>query len=443
MKALRKTLLSSLVLILALTVLLVGCSSGNDEESTTTNESESEQSTEQSSEESTTQESIDLQFYTDNPNWVEAITKTGAAIKDKTGIGFKDVTFSDVNTYKATVKQALQSDNPPDLLKWWSHGQMTELVEADELVDLTEEWQQHYAAKGLDPAKAAPFTIDGKTYAIPAGYLYWVVFYNTKVFEQYNLTPPKTWSELEQINETLIKNGIAPFAQTVEGEWPGFVWYEELMARSDPDLYDQLNKGQAKYTDPRVVKVFELWKSLIDKGWFAEVKTQTEIAQDMAQGKTAMFLFGQWYNGQLQGAGLTPGEDYSAFFMPNVNPDLGPIAIYETAAIAVPKGPNEEKVKEALRTFFDTDVITIWNDGLAYPPYTTGTSTSNPMFQTISDAVAEQNPRLVDRFWEGTPSDLALFNSQQFVKFILKPDSYMEVLQTIEDNAAKYWAANK
>ena len=62
-------------------------------------------------------------------------------------------------------------------------------------------------------------------------------------------------------------SGRTPVGQTIEGRWPAFIWFEEFLIRSDPDFYEDLMEGRAKYTDPQVEEAFLTWKSWMDKGW--------------------------------------------------------------------------------------------------------------------------------------------------------------------------------
>ena len=57
------------------------------------------------------------------------------------------------------------------------------------------------------------------------------VFYNKEIFEQYNLEIPQTVSQLEQVCDTLVENGITPFALANASKWTGSMYFMSLATR--------------------------------------------------------------------------------------------------------------------------------------------------------------------------------------------------------------------
>ena len=68
--------------------------------------------------------------------------------------------------------------------------------------------------------------------------------------------------------------------------------------------------GKARYTDPGVVAVMELWKELLDKGYFAPMDAAEDIPAML--GSLTFAPFGDWYGGNLTNQGLISGKDYGA-----------------------------------------------------------------------------------------------------------------------------------
>jgi glucose/mannose transport system substrate-binding protein len=62
------------------------------------------------------------------------------------------------------------------------------------------------------------------------------LFYNTAIFKRYNLTPPKTWDDFDQIVKKLQGTGIVPLAQSAEA-WQLATLFENLaLAESGPPI---------------------------------------------------------------------------------------------------------------------------------------------------------------------------------------------------------------
>ena len=62
-------------------------------------------------------------------------------------------------------------------------------------------------------------TIDGIVYGIPYNVLYQGVIYDKDIFAQYDLKPPHTRKELDEIVATLSENNVTPFAAHFQESW--------------------------------------------------------------------------------------------------------------------------------------------------------------------------------------------------------------------------------
>ena len=72
-------------------------------------------------------------------------------------------------------------------------------------------------------------------------------------------------------------------ASTQTGRWPSFIWFEEMVLRTDPNFYVELTAGRAKYTDPTCVKAMQAWQKLIEADYF------TSFDSDMTNDWPGMF----------------------------------------------------------------------------------------------------------------------------------------------------------
>jgi len=435
---------------LATILTFTGCSSGNNSASSIGNEgakptvSATPVVTAKNDTTDAKKGAVSVDFYMDKVDWAANLDKVGALAAQSGGAGFKSVTFSDTTSYQTTIKQSLAGNNPPDILSWWSGFRMEDMVKSGAIADMTDEWKK-YQAEGLNQDLAKAFTFNGKIYGAPMYVAYWNVFYNKKVFDQYGLKPPKTWDEFMNVVKTLKDKGVTPLANPFEGRWPSFIWFEEFLVHSNPDLYEKLMVGEASYTDPGVVEAMKLWKSFIDAGYFGKPgDLSKELLPDFAQGKTGMYLIGQWFSSSLLQSGLKAGEDYDAFILPAIKDGVGNVAIYETAPIMVAdKGKHKNDAFAAIQNFYKKDTQQLWSESQGFAPLLPGVQSKNAVTDKVFNDIQSSKYRLVQRYWEATPPDISEFAVDQFSKFILDPTKYMEVLQTIDDHAKKYWASRK
>ena len=129
-----------------------------------------------------------------------------------------------------------------------------------------------------------------------------VLFYNRKIFERLGLTPPKTWTDFERVANKLKQAGITPLAQSSEA-WQIATLFENLiLAESGPAYYRQLfvEMKPSAYNDPKLPHALKRLRAL--KQWMPQpIKERpwTEMTRQLADGKAAMFVMGDWAKGEL------------------------------------------------------------------------------------------------------------------------------------------------
>jgi ABC-type glycerol-3-phosphate transport system substrate-binding protein len=177
----------------------------------------------------------------------------------------------DKEQFRLNPLQYLTSTPPPDMMTIAPSLWLDQAIEQGLVTDISDIWQQ----AGLGDAYPANLRVlserNGKQYFLPIGYNWNAIYYNKQIFAQYNLQPPKTWEEFTQICDTLLVNGVTPLALSGRNSFMASLWIDYLdMRLNGPDFHRQLETGQIAYDDVKVRAVFELWHSLIDKGYFLE-----------------------------------------------------------------------------------------------------------------------------------------------------------------------------
>lgn len=388
-------------------------------------------------------QSVDL-FY-DKANWQSAFDETFQAAPE----AVKSVPYADTSSYQAAVRSALRTPLAPGLFTWWSGYRMKDLVDAGLVADVSDIWQKYIDAGTYSPSLASAFSFDGKAYAIPNNLAYWVVFYNKKVFEENSLQVPTTWEELETVNATLKENGVTPFGQSVDGRWPAFIYFQEFMIRQDPDFYNRLMEGEAKYTDPEVAQVFATWQEWIDAGYFSDptigfgtASTGAQLGSEMAQGNIAMAVVGSWYADTIVQAGL-PEDQIGTFIMPNETADLPKSVIFEAGPILVAE--NSRQKEAALKDadyWMSAPAQQTWIDAMNFPPINSDTTSKSELISAMVGDVNQGDYTLINRFWEATPPDIAEAAVDEIARFMLQQAPAEQVMQNLQSIADQYWAAN-
>ncbi|WP_309086021.1 extracellular solute-binding protein [Chelativorans sp.] len=359
-----------------------------------------------------------------------------------------DLQFSAYTTdqFQAFIQSGLMSGDAPDAFTWWNGTKLEEIVESGQIAPLDDLWAEKIAAGEYDASAAEPFKVDGHIYGMPTGINRWVVMYNKELFEKAGIeSVPTTWEELMAACEKLKAADIIPFNASIQEGWRGFVWFEELLIRTDPDAYVALNEGKLKYTDEPVRRVFEIWNDLYAKGYFTDPASQEEQL-DFARGKAAMYLAGDWNIGLIEAGGLKPGEDFGAFIMPNVDPDVPNVVIVEASPLLISTaGAQKPEVMEFAKWYLSSDAMNAWATTPGLYAGNLKAKVPNEIIGQIADSAAKGNYRSMTRYWEASPSEIVLPAVEEMNRFMTDPS--METAETAMNNieaiASQYWASRQ
>jgi len=359
-----------------------------------------------------------------------------------------DLAFSAYATdqFQAYIQSSLLSGDAPKAFTWWNGTKLEEIVESGQIAPLDDLWAKKIASGEYDASSAAPFTVDGHIYGMPTGLNRWIVLYNKSLFEKAGIAaPPTTWAELMEDADKLKAAGITPFNATIQDGWRGFIWFEELMIRTDPEAYAALNAGKLKYTDEPVRKAFKLWTEMYKKGYFTD-PTSNEEPLDFARGKAAMYLIGDWAIGLVEKGGVKAGTDFGGFIMPNVDPSLPNAVIVEGGPLLISKaGAESPDVMKFADWYLSEKAMNSWAKDPGLYAGNLKAATPNSIVADLAKVATDGKYNAIVRYWEASPSDIVLPAVEEFNKFMTNPsDEAAETAMTnIEAIASKYWASKQ
>lgn len=140
---------------------------------------------------------------------------------------------------------------------------------------------------------------DGNVYAFPfAGNEFVLMYYNTELFEQYNLEVPQTFDDLLTVVKTFNEAGITPISIFAQEGWASAAMYDEIATKYIPDGIKGLDDGTTDISDEGYLKAAVKLKELVDAGAFAKGATGMNYDQAASlfyENKAAMFISGQWF----------------------------------------------------------------------------------------------------------------------------------------------------
>jgi glucose/mannose transport system substrate-binding protein len=173
--------------------------------------------------------------------------------------------------------------------------------------------------KLLQPTVAAAIQSDGHVYAAPLGiHRMNTLFYNRKLFARVNLPVPATWAEFEEAAVKLRQAGYVPLAQSSE-PWQVATLFETLVLSEGAEFYRDLfqRRFAPAYRDPRLASALQRLRSL--KQWMASPileRTWDEGVRELADGRAAMMVMGDWAKGELISRGLAVDVGFGCAAVP-------------------------------------------------------------------------------------------------------------------------------
>src|SRR5215217_121118 len=150
--------------------------------------------------------------------------------------------------------------NPPTMTQFNTGKQFDELVEADLLRDLDTQAKAGKWREIMPKLIVDAVTREDKVYAVPVNIhgQNWM-FYNTKVFADAGVEPPKTFPELLQAGEKLKAKGVIPLALGGQPTWERNLFNAVLVGHGGPDLFRKINgsRDQNAAKSPQFKEVVE------------------------------------------------------------------------------------------------------------------------------------------------------------------------------------------
>jgi raffinose/stachyose/melibiose transport system substrate-binding protein len=147
------------------------------------------------------------------------------------------------------------------------------------------------------------------------------VYYNKQVFAANGVTTmPKNFDDMITLARQLKGKGVTPFYEMGADRWATQWWVQvQLADAAKSGLWDRINTGKEKFTDPTVLAAITRYQALIKEGLFnSDIKTAKFEDQGAAllNGKTAMVMQVNSFFGQLQAKADTATLNQKIGFFP-------------------------------------------------------------------------------------------------------------------------------
>ena len=346
----------------------------------------------------------------------------------------------------------IASNDVPDIFIYEDGGALDALVERDAIVNLSQDFEklgytleQVYNPAALS-AKHALSSYDD-IYSLPHRMTMEGIWYNKAIFEQYGLEVPTTWSQLEEVCDTLLENGVQPFALAGLTKWTITRWimnYATRLAGYDVHLRASTNDG-ISFNDPIFVEAAAKTQEMFQKGYFGKgYNSINDAAPIFLGGQAAMYYMGSWamntFAANLEGN--IPAEDIGFFFVPGIEGAAVSLeeaskinAISTNMAICFGKSKFDEGTNNDFLKYFIEQFGNMQTEIGAYSTYredflTVQPDKSSPMSQLFYSVMdqAEYATLWFEAKMDTACTDVALENSQLLAEGSMSPEEYCDRL---------------
>ncbi|HTG69000.1 MAG TPA: extracellular solute-binding protein [Candidatus Udaeobacter sp.] len=303
----KKWLAVNLIIVLAITFVLSGCS-GNKTETGTEGDSQG------------AAKKVKLSILSWN-NEKEMKPVIEGFTKKYPNITFDFQNAPPVKDYIAKLQTMLLSDTATDIFIMAAENR-NEIIDGGYALDLTNEPFMSTMVDGNKPMLSK----DGKTYAFTQTGWAGGLFYNKELFAKAGVEGvPQTWEQFIDAALKLKAAGIIPYydnMQDVTTIHSGL--FGNLTLAANPDFDAKLFEGKASFSEGWT-EVFRIWKrDLIDNKILTPDMiglTGDQIVNEFAIGKVAMFPGGPWNINTLRET--NPDLDFGMMAIPGPNEASG------------------------------------------------------------------------------------------------------------------------
>lgn len=404
-------------------------------------------------------EPIILSFFTNNSDrslgqgkveqkLIDEYTKLHPNIQIKVETLSPDTQFQDkIKIYNAT-------DALPDIINaWGSPSFLTPLVNNNALAEIN---LQDLAEGNYIPGALDAFKVNGKLYGIPKNTDFLVMYYNKKIFDENELSIPKTEYELIKVIEKLKNKKIIPIAMAGRDPWPSGIWFDIMVERASgtwKTSHDAIART-GSFKNPNVIAAATSMQKWIKAGAFGDgfLNQDYSAARNLfGQGKAAMFMMGEWEMGMAADPNFseTVRNNIGAFPMPTIENGKGSsseLAAWFGGGYAISeKSIYKKEALDFIKWAFRPDgwAKEVWQGGITFPAqkyeqFLTGNEkrVQKDLTEILSKATLLSGILNQDQL---TPNTQKIFydSIQKLEGFQMTPEELASVLDEVAENSSK------
>ena len=295
----------------------------------------------------------------------DAFQELAKRYEQQTGVKVKIDLFAPSDSYSKKITASTQANILPDIFGILDTKKtFSNFIKYGYIADLSAEfdaddskWRKSIFEKALNSnifEEDNTYGVKPGIYGVPLDVTTIQMLYNKKLLARAGYKePPKTFQEFVEISQALKRVGISRMVSGWGEEWMvncfalnyafNIMGEEKIMATY---------RGEIPYTDADWIKVFDIFKALVDNSMLIEgviTKPNKEAEQDFALERAAFAFNGSWSVNVYHE--MNPNLQYGVILPPAVNPEL-PIKIWGGAGssfVVNGRSPRKDKAVAYLK----------------------------------------------------------------------------------------------
>ena len=277
--------------------------------------------------------------------------------KSHPGIKIKTVAYSD-GQFKEKLNKWFTTQSGPDVITWQGGERLFQFTRKGLIKPLDDFWKANELDYQYEVNFINAVTYNNHKYGVPLSYYNWGFYYRKSLFQEYGLRAPKTWQELLNVCETLNKTGILPLTIGTKTPWTAAAWFSYITLRLyGIEYYHSLLNGELPFTDKKAMKIFELWKVMLDANYFPNDHQQYEWNETMPslfRKMSGMTLIGSFFT-----AGIPDSlrDDIGYFNFPSIDPEIPRYELAPIDLLMIPSYSKKTALVEKFLLFMTRDDI--------------------------------------------------------------------------------------
>ncbi len=238
--------------------------------------------------------------------------ETGVRIESESVAGSGAAVYPDV------LRTSIASGDPADVFFMWGGSLAQPFIDAGQVREISDFYEEYGWNDRFPTWIRERLSADGEIYGVPFRARGMGLWYRKDMFDEYGLSEPTTYEELEQVCTTLAENG--KYCASFGGQfgWQTMRLVDYLIEDAcGQETHDAINARQESWDQQCVVDAFARLKSWVDNRWlvpdFLGV-APNDARMPMYLGDAAMVYEGGWFENTL----IADGQDTANydFFLP-------------------------------------------------------------------------------------------------------------------------------